>query len=67
MNQDIVISVKQEDGTYKDYEIDFVWVSFPGGQTGYRLEYTDPDLPYPVDLGTLTIDKDGKKAVIIQW
>lgn len=62
-----IISVPQEDGSFKDYKIDPIFVMFPSKQTGYRLEYLDPEEPYPVDLGTLTLDKDCKKMVIVNW
>ena len=62
---DVVISERLDDDTFKEWRFSLVWVSFPSGQTGYRFEYFDEDAVYPEDLGTLTII-DGK-LVVVNW
>jgi len=51
--------------TDKTYNVDWVWVMFPNGKSGYRLEYIDDESLFPEDLGTLVVD-DGKLK-IVQW
>ena len=51
--------------TDKEYRLDWTWVMFPNGKTGYRLEYLDKDAPFTEDLGTLLINKG--KLEIVQW
>jgi len=63
--EDIVIAEKLDDGTFKEWRLSLTWVSFPGGATGYRLEYLDEDALYPEDLGTITVI-DGK-LIVVQW
>jgi len=63
--EDMVIAERLPDGSFKEWRLSPIWVSFPGGATGYRLEYLDEDAPYPEDLGTIAIV--GGKLIVVQW
>lgn len=47
------------------FDVDFNFVMFPNGKTGYRLEYVRDDMLFTQDLGTLVV-VDGN-AKIIHW
>ena len=63
--EDMVISERLDDGSFKEWRLSFTWVSVPSGATGYRLEYLDEGEPFTEDVGTLTVMKG--KAVVVQW
>jgi hypothetical protein len=65
MSEELVIDEKLPDGSYKTWRLSPVWVAFPSGQTGYRLEYVDEEAEFHEDLGTITIM--GGKLVVVQW
>jgi len=47
------------------YRCDWVFVGFPSGKTGYRLEYLPKDGIFSEDFGTLYVD--GGMLKIVQW
>lgn len=44
-----------------------LWIMFPNGQEGIRLDYVDQDRPFSKDFGTIYYNKKEKYWKIINW
>jgi hypothetical protein len=44
-----------------------LYVLFPNGQSGIRLDYVGNDLPFSEDFGTIYYNKKNRRWRIVNW